>query len=247
MNNILVTGLKGFIGQNLIKQLKDRNILEYNRDDSIEKLEELVLKSDFIFHFAGEVRPNSSDNAFIESNVTLTQELIEILERNNKKTPILFTSSIHAKLLKNEYGKTKRESELLIESYSKRNNTDCFIYILPHVFGEDCKPNHNSAISTWIYNSIKNLEINVYARDIEMNYVYIQDIVTEFLTNLEQKQKQKELYIEPQNIYKTTLGDVVDYLEEFKNNLAEINYKISNNEFKEKLYNTYKYYANKLK
>ena len=245
MNNILVTGSKGFIGQNLIKQLENKNILEFNRKDSIDKLEELVLRSDFIFHFAGEVRPNSSDNAFIESNVTLTQKLIQILEKNNKKIPILFTSSIHAKLLKNEYGKTKRESELLIESYSKNNNIDCFIYILPHVFGEDCKPNYNSVISTWIHNSIKNLEITIYDRDIQMSYVYIQDIITEFLTNLDQK--EKELYNEPKKIYKTTLGEVVDYLEKFNNNLNQLDDYVCSNEFEEKLYNTYMYYANKLK
>jgi UDP-2-acetamido-2,6-beta-L-arabino-hexul-4-ose reductase len=243
LNNILVTGSKGFIGQNLLKQLKDQNVLEFNRGDSIEKLEELVLQSDFIYHFAGEVRPDSSDNAFTESNITLTQKLIEILEKNNRIIPILFTSSIHAKLLKNEYGKTKRESELLIESYAKKNNANCYIYVLPHVFGEGCKANYNSVISTWIYNSIKNLEINVFDKSIEMNYVYIQDIVEEFIDML--NEKNSSLYLKPLKIYKTNLGSIIEYIEEFKHNINKLEYLVTNNQFKEKLFNTYRWYVSK--
>lgn len=245
--NVLVTGANGFIGKNFIKKLsidKNINILKITRDTSSDDFKNLILQSDFIYHFAGEVRPNSSDQDFKKSNTILTKEIVNILEENSKYIPILVTSSIHAKLLKNEYGKTKRESELIIEEYSKKNNIQCFIYRLPHAFGEWCKANYNSVISTWIYNSINNLDINVFDRDIKMNYVYVQDIVVEFIHKL--KSKESDLYIEPKDIYETTLGDVVDYINEFKANMDNMKFNIENNEFKSKLYNTYINYYKEL-
>ena len=221
MNNILVTGSNGFIGKNLLKKLtffNDINILEFNRNNTESFLEECISKCDFIFYIAGEVRPNSTEDEFKNSNILLTKLILEILKKQNKAIPILITSTIHAKLLKNEYGKTKRKSELLIEAYSKINNVNCYIFRLPHVFGEECKPNYNSVVSTWIYNSINNLEINVYDRNIEMHYVYVQDIVEEFLSILENKEVI-EIYLEPKKIYQITLGEVVDFIDEFKSNI----------------------------
>jgi len=247
MHNILVTGSRGFIGQNLIKKLQQDSqniILEFTRENSLAELEKLVLQSDFIYHIAGEVRPKSSDAEFKSSNVTLTQNLLNILEKYGKKTSILLVSSIHAKLQKNEYGKSKRESELLVEKYAKESSAKCFIYRLPHVFGEGCKANYNSVVSTWIYNTIKGLEINVFDTSIEMHYVYVQDIVDEFVAMLEVG--NRELYINPQNVYETTLGELVEYLGEFKNNIENRQYSIKDNEFKEKLFHTYKDYWSKI-
>lgn len=246
MFRILVTGSKGFIGKNLLKKLisRDCNILEFNRNDSLATLEKLIIQSDFIVHLAGEVRPNSSNDDFKNSNTLLTQHIIDILKKHNKYTSILMTSSIHAKLLKNEYGKTKREAELLIEEYSKGINTKCYIYRLSHVFGEGCKPNYNSVISTWIYNSIRNLEIKIFDRSIKMHYVYVQDIVDEFIAIIEKKTSQA-MYIEPKIVYETTLGEIVDMIDEFKYNIQLQDYKVDGSEFKEKLYKTYlDYYRN---
>ncbi|MBP7769681.1 MAG: NAD-dependent epimerase/dehydratase family protein [Aliarcobacter sp.] len=247
MSNILVTGSKGFIGKNLLncaKNDKSIHILEFSRNDTIEKLKDLISQCDFIIHLAGEVRPNSSIEDFTNSNIFLTKSILNILEEQNKIVPILLASSIHAKLLKNEYGKTKRESEILIEQYSEKNQINCFIYTLPHLFGEGCKENYNSGMSTWIYNSINNLEINVFDRNIQMNYSYVQDIVNEFLLSLKIK-NSTQLYFEPNIIYNTTLGEVADFIHEFKLNILNENYKIKNHVFKEKLFETYKdYYRN---
>jgi UDP-2-acetamido-2,6-beta-L-arabino-hexul-4-ose reductase len=246
MINILITGANGFIGRNLRQRLdvKKINILKYTRENSINDLKNLIVQSDFIYHFAGEVRSNSSDKDFETSNATLTKIIVQILEENNKKVPILLTSSIHAKLPTNTYGKTKRESELIIEKYSKNNNIQCFIYRLPHVFGEGCKVNYNSVISTWMYNSINDLEINCFDNSIGMHYVYVQDIVDDFISKINQK-TTKNLYIEPKKIYKTTLGEVVNILNEFKENLQLPDYKPNSSEFKEKLFNVYlDYYRN---
>ena len=235
--NILVTGSKGFIGKNLLKKL-DSNYLEFNRDDSLETLEKQIIQSDFIVHLAGEVRPNSSNDDFKNSNTLLTQNIVDVLRKHSKHIPILMASTIHAKLLKNEYGKTKREAEILVENYSKETNAKCFIYRLPHVFGEGCKPNYNSVISTWIYNSIHNLEINCFDRNIQMYYVYVQDIVDDFVSIID-NQTLEETYIEPKKVFETTLGEVLDFIDEFKHNIQSQDYQPNSSEFKQKLYETY--------
>lgn len=244
MFNVLVTGSNGFIGKNLINELKKNsgiNILEFQRHNTVEELKELLAQSDLVFHLAGEVRPTSSSEDFERSNVTLTKSIIDILAQKKRYIPILYASSIHAKLSKNDYGKTKRESEILIEDYLKKHAVRCTIYRLPHVFGEGCKPNYNSVISTWIYNSIMDLDINVFDRDIQMNYVYVQDIVKEF-SHFIDNTMTNDLYMEPKTTYHTTLGDVVDYITEFKENIEKNDYQVSGDEFKEKLFKTYKYY-----
>ena len=151
MYNILITGSNGFVGKNLIQYLTNNNeinILTFTRDNTLNDLENLIKKSDFIFHLAGEVRPDSSEDDFNKSNAILTKSIVDILEKLGKKIPILLASTIHAKLLKNEYGKSKRVSEKTIEEYSINNKIQCSIYRLPHVFGEGCKANYNSVIST---------------------------------------------------------------------------------------------------
>jgi len=204
-------------------------------------LKNLIKESDFIMHLAGEVRPDSLSTDFENSNTLLTKNIIEVLEKQGKTIPILLVSSIHAKVQKNDYGKTKRKAEILVEEYSKKSGSNCFIYRLPHVFGEGCKANYNSVISTWIYNSINNLEINVFDRSIKMHYVYVQDIIAEFITTIEQK-NIGELYIEPKNIYETTLGEVIDFINEFKKNINNSKYSIFESKFKQKLFNTYNEY-----
>lgn len=241
--NILVTGSKGFIGKNLIKKLKNKNvnIFEFNRSNTLDELKDLLLESDFVYHLAGEVRPNSSNTEFKESNTILTKNIVDILNSNDKKIDIVFASSIHAQLLRNEYGKTKRESEILVEDYSKAKGTNCYIFRLPHLFGEGCKPNYNSVVSTWIFNSINNLEINCFDRNIQMNYIYVQDLVNNFV-ELNLRNKNGEVYYTPEYIYQTTLGEVLDYIDEFKNNIENTSYSISDNDFKSKLFDTYKDY-----
>jgi UDP-2-acetamido-2,6-beta-L-arabino-hexul-4-ose reductase len=244
MKNILITGAQGFIGKNLVSKLnknKDLNLMEVVRGTKVEDLEFLLKKSDLIYHFAGEVRPYSDDNSFRESNLTLTKLILKLLEDNNRKTPILYTSSIHSNASTNEYGKTKKASEILIENYAKTNNVRCNIYKLPHVFGEYCKPNYNSVITTWIYNTIHDLEAKVFDRNMRISYVYVQDLVEEFVDF--PNDYSNEVYIEPKCIYPTTLGEVIDFIEEFKENIDIERYIINNNEFKCKLLAVYKHYS----
>lgn len=245
LKNILITGSKGFIGKNLKKELlknKNINLFEFNREDSFDSLDKIVKDVDFIFHLAGEVRPSSSNEEFILSHNILTNQIIQNIEKYNRQIPILFTSSKHAINPQNMYGKTKQETENIIKEYSLKNNVSVFIYRLSHVFGEGCKPNYNSAITTWMYNSIKNLEIKVFNRDIALQYLYVQDIVIDFVNKINEDNKEKIFYeVEP--FFDTTLGKVVDYINEFKKNENDSKYSIANdNEFKTKLFHVYNHY-----
>lgn len=246
--NILITGSNGFIGRNLKKSLllsKDITIYEFNRNDKIDKIEKIIDEIDFIFHFAGEVRPSSSDESFNKSHGVLTQRIIKTIEDKNLKIPILLTSSKHASNPVNMYGESKKQTEDLIIEYSKRNNISIMIYRLSHVFGQGCKPNYNSVISTWIYNSINNMDIKIYDRDIKMRYLYVNDIVKDFINKLDTYDLKKYFY-EIDEFYDTTLGEVVDYLEEFKKNSKIEFYNLDKSTFKSKLLDVYiSYLTNK--
>jgi len=245
--NILVTGSSGFIGGNLVAALssnKDINILRFVRGDNLDELQGLIIQSDFIYHCAGEVRPDSSNSDLESSNVSLTQSMCQFLEDNNKKISVLLPSSVHAVSPKNEYGRTKRESEIIVEGYSKRNHVPCYIYRLPHIFGEGCKPNYNSGVTTWIYNSINNLDIYIVDRDIKMRYVYVQDLVQDFIHKLDIQ--KPDLYLEVNTYYDVTLGEVADYVHEFKEYIDNKNFIVIGGVFKKKLFSVYKWYVNQL-
>lgn len=252
MNNILITGSNGFIGKNLKSELEnfsDIKIFEFNRNDTISYLDNIIEEIDFIFHFAGEVRPTSSDEEFNKSHGVLTKNIISLLEKKNLKIPILLTSSTHASTAKNAYGKTKRDTEDLIIEYGERNDVSVLIYRLFHVFGEGCKINYNSVISTWIYNSINNLELNIFDREIKMRYIYVHDLINNFIKELNIGDKNSDInkvFYEVPLYYDTTLGNVVDYLEEFKKNIKNNTYKIEDNNFKSKLFKVYQSYLGAL-
>ena len=237
---ILVTGSNGFVGKNLIKKLEENKaiqILTFTRENNTEDLADLLIKADYIIHLAGEVRPKSSDETFYLANVGLTEAIVKTLEKNNLKTPIIFASSIHAELLKNEYGRTKRAAEELVENYSKEMNVPCSILRLPHLFGEGCKPNYNSVLTTWICDILNNKEIVIFDRNIEMNYVYVQDLVNEIIDII--GSKHSELYYYPKVNYFTTLGEVADYLMMF--NCGKFNVV---DDFSNKLLKTFEFYKN---
>lgn len=244
--NILITGSRGFIGTHLINELQQNDriqIFEHTRTDTVANLEKHIEKIDFIYHLAGEVNPKSDQTSFVVGNIETTQNLIDVLEKRNLKVPILLASSIHAKNPKNDYGTTKQKSEELILSYGNRNNTPVYIYRLPHLFGEKCKPNYNSVISTWIYNSINDLEIKVFDRNITMHYSYVKDIAKEFTQYLNDVTLKNQSYFEPTIVYETSLGEVVDFIEEFKYNMRNSKYEVIDNKFKAKLFTTYQDYA----
>ncbi len=246
MINLLITGAHGFLGSALRTSLLSESnvrVLEFCRGDSDEVLHKHIKLADFIFHFAGEVKPKSSDEEFASSNNELTEKMVDFLSRENKKTPILLTSTIHALAPKTAYGSTKLESEKLVEKYAQKQKATAWIYRLPHIFGPGCKPNYNSVLSTWIYNSINNLEVNVFDRSIKMHYCYSLDLVRSFKSHLIHSEKVGCFYMEPIDIYNTTLGDIVDLINAFKIENTGSKVTFGQGTFEEKLYLTYQSYV----
>lgn len=214
---ILITGSNGFIAKNLISHLKmeEKNELYlYSKKDSMSILEAYIKEVDFIFHLAGVNRPDNVD-AFYEGNTDLTKIIVDILKKNNKKIPIVLSSSTQV-AIDNDYGKSKLEAEHIILDYNKITNANIFIYRLPNVFGKWSKPNYNSVVSTWCYNIANDLEIQVNNKDVELDLVYIDDVVKSFIEKL--KTNSDLNYFEIDIIYKKTLGEIEELLYKFKEN-----------------------------
>ncbi|WP_321777755.1 NAD-dependent epimerase/dehydratase family protein [Sulfurimonas sp.] len=186
---ILVTGSEGFIAKNLIEHLiRDENIklYLYSKKDSKIILEAYLKEVDFIFHLAGVNRPERI-NEFYEGNASFTKNIIDILIKNNKKTPILLSSSTQV-ILDNDYGRSKLEAENILLDYSKKMNVNIYIYRLPNVFGKWCKPNYNSVLATWCYNIANDLEIQVNNKETKLSLVYVDDVIKSFINKLNTKE-----------------------------------------------------------
>ena len=181
---ILVTGAKGFIGKNLIAELKNKNyndIYECDVTTTEEELNSYTRDCEFVFHLAGVNRPKDEEE-FMKGNFGFTSTLLEKLKSNNNKAPILITSSIQAEL-DNPYGKSKKAGEDLMFEYEQETGAKAIVYRLPNVFGKWCRPNYNSAVATFCNNIANDLPITVNDPNIVMNLVYIDDrgSFTEFL------------------------------------------------------------------
>jgi UDP-2-acetamido-2,6-beta-L-arabino-hexul-4-ose reductase len=213
---VLVTGSNGFIAKNLIvilKKMPHIEIMQYSKNDMVEKLDELIQKADFIFHLAGVNRPQDS-REFYEGNTDLTQSIINSIEQSNKTIPILFSSSTQVGN-GSDYSKSKEAAEKIIAVYSKKNNIACFIYRLSNVFGKWSQPNYNSVIATWCHNVTRNIPIEVKDKNTELNLIYIGDVVHAFIEHL-YVSSSSELYYEVKKVYKKTLGEIEDLLYQFR-------------------------------
>lgn len=213
---ILVTGAKGFIGKNLICKLEELNkheIMVIDIDNSSEEFEKSVLKAEFIFHLVGVNRPENDDE-LKKGNAGLTEKIVNILKAENKKTPILITSSIQAEL-NNPYGVSKKLAEEVLLNYKKEAGADVCIYRLPNVFGKWCRPNYNSVIATFCNNIANGDEVWVSDKEKEMTLVYIDDVVSSFINSMESKGK-KQIYNKIEVEYKATLGKIIDLINNFK-------------------------------
>lgn len=236
---VLITGANGFIAKNLIvtlNKIERIEILKYYKEDSFEKLKELVEKCDFIFHLAGINRPIDKQE-FYEGNSNLTQILVDIIIKEKKKIPIVLSSS--AQIGNNsDYAKSKEEAEEIIKKYSLENDVKCFIYRLPNVFGKWSKPNYNTVIATWCHNITRDIEIQVNNRDNEVSLVYIGDVIHSFLDRLYVNNSDK-LYYEIENVYKKTLGEIVELLYKFRDSRSNLLIPNIAKGFERVLYATY--------
>lgn len=249
---ILVTGSGGFVGKNLVCELrniaegktsdynisKDINIYEYDVDTSPEMLDKYTVDCDFVYHLAGVNRPENEDE-FMKGNFGFTSLLLDMLKKHGNHAPVLITSSIQA-ALDNPYGKSKKAGEDAIFEYGRKNNVKTLVYRLPNVFGKWCRPNYNSAVATFCHNIAHDLPITVNNRSHIMNLVYIDDVVHELinaLTGCENKHESGFCSVSP--VHEITLGEIADLLYEFKESRSRLSIPDMSDSFVKKLYSTY--------
>jgi UDP-2-acetamido-2,6-beta-L-arabino-hexul-4-ose reductase len=217
MMEVLVTGANGFVGQNLLVRLKEEGIkfTTFLSSNSINDLENKVKNCDFIVHLAG-VNRTDNQSEFVEVNTSLTKIIAKLLQDFELKTPIIYSSSIQAEY-DNPYGLSKRLAENSLISLSETNGNLIYNYRLPNVFGKWCKPNYNSAVATFCYNTINDLPIKINQDDALINLVYIDDVVNEFVNVIRGYEKGKNVDMaEVQPVYQITVGNLVRQLALFK-------------------------------
>ncbi|MDK0710477.1 NAD-dependent epimerase/dehydratase family protein [Clostridium perfringens] len=237
---VLVTGAKGFIGKNLVSTLDREDkyeIICIDRENSKEELEKGVLNSDFIVHLAGINRPKNEEE-FFKGNTGLTEEIIEILKKNNKNTSILITSSIQADL-DNAYGQSKKGAEEALIKYMADTKGNVFIFRLPNVFGKWCRPNYNSAIATFCHNIARGEEVWISDPSKEMTLVYIDDVVRNIKNVIDNEKTYIPGYQNVDIEHKATLGEIVDLINSFKESRKSLMIPNMENELTKKLYSTY--------
>jgi UDP-2-acetamido-2,6-beta-L-arabino-hexul-4-ose reductase len=236
--NILITGANGFIGQNLLTHIQSKNkfkITTLEKKDNHKIFVKKILGADIIFHLAGENRSEFKRD-FVNNNYNLTKKIIKILEENNKKTKLIFASSIQA-TKNNTYGISKKNAEQDLIKYKKKNS-NVVIYRLPNIFGKWSKPYYNSVVATFCYQVARNIKIRVFNKKSKISLLYIDDLIIQFLKEINDK-KIKKIFVKLNKIYKISLLDLSNLIKNF-NNKNKIN--LINNlqkPFIKKLYSTY--------
>jgi UDP-2-acetamido-2,6-beta-L-arabino-hexul-4-ose reductase len=241
---VLITGSEGFIGKNLCQYLKampNIEVMKFDKEDDFSVIEKNIDSVDFIFHLAG-VNRSQSVEEFYKGNSDLTRSIVELLKSHNLTIPIIFSSSIHA-IKDNDYGQSKKQAEDFLLEYNTNNNV--YIYRLHNVFGKWCRPNYNSVVATFCYNIAHNLDITINDENTELELIYIDDVIRDFINVMNGNQPTKiegdYCYIQP--TYKITLGKLAEQLRQFKDNVGSILVPQTGNEFIKKLFSTYLSYV----
>lgn len=272
--NILVTGAKGFVGKNLVENLKNirdnkdktrsfsiHYIYEYDIDSELSSLDEYCKKADFVFNFAGVNRPKDNSE-FLKGNFGFASTLLGTLKKHGNKCPVMLSSSIQATLIgryvTSDYGTSKLAGEELFFNYGKDNNSKVLVYRFPNIFGKWCRPNYNSVVATFCNNIANDLPIQVNDESVELELLYIDDLVNEMMLAITDSEHHceydglnpvatengKYCYVPITHI--VTLGDIIALLNSFKSQpdsllIPDIPY----NSFNKKLYSTYLSYLPK--
>lgn len=275
--DILVTGAKGFVGKNLVAQLRTiaegknksygeiaiGEIFEYDIDTTLEQLDDYCRRADFVFNLAGVNRPQNSEE-FMQGNFGFASTLLETLKRHNNTCPVMLSSSIQATLVgryaEGEYGKSKKAGEELFFDYAAECGAKVLVYRFPNLFGKWCRPNYNSAVATFCNNIANDLPIMVNDRSTMLELLYIDDLVDEMVAALKGEEHHCEFdgidtilkadgrYCAAPITHKVTLGEIVDLLESFRKQPETLVVpEIPHNSFAKKLYSTFLSYLPKEK
>ncbi len=274
---ILVTGAKGFVGKNLVAQLRNiaegknksygdvviEDIFEYDIDSTAEELDDFCRRADFVFNLAGVNRPQTTEE-FMQGNFGFASTLLDTLKKHNNTCPVMLSSSIQATLVgryaEGEYGKSKKAGEELFFDYSAATGAKVLVYRFPNLFGKWCRPNYNSAVATFCNNIANDLPIMVNDRSTMLELLYIDDLVDEMVAALKGEEHHCEFdgvntvlktdgrYCAAPITHKVTLGEIVDLLESFRKQPDTLMVpEIPYNSFAKKLYSTYLSYLPKEK
>ena len=266
---ILVTGAWGFVGKNLVANLKNimenknrtrpglsvEAVYEYDLQTDPALLDIYCKDADFVFHLAGVNRPKDNSE-FMTGNFGFAKTLLDTLKKYKNTAPVMLSSSIQATLIgrygQSDYGKSKLAGEELFFDYAKDTGAKVLVYRFPNLFGKWCRPNYNSAVATFCNNMANDLPITVNDRATELELLYIDDLVEEMLDALEGKEhrcgydgltpaaKSEGRYCFVPVTHKATLGEIVDLLERFKAQPSTLMMpQIPDGSFEKKLYSTY--------
>ena len=272
---ILITGAKGFVGKNLVCNLRNimegknrtrpsiaiEAIYEFDIDTDPALLDEYCAQADFVFNLAGVNRPQNNDE-FMAGNFGFASALLDTLKKHGNTCPVMLSSSIQATLIgrygQSDYGKSKLAGEELFFQYAQDTGAKVMVYRFPNLFGKWCRPNYNSAVATFCNNIANDLPITVNDRAIELELLYIDDLVEEMLDALEGKEhhcvydglnpvyNEDGRYCVVPTTHKITLGEIVDLLESFKAQPKTLQMpQIPAGSFAKKLYSTYLSYLPK--
>ena len=274
--NILVTGAKGFVGKNLCAALKNirdgkdktraglniGEIYEYDIDTDLNLLDEYCSEADFVFNLAGVNRPQNTEE-FMQGNCDFILTLLDTLKKHKNTCPIMISSSIQATCIgryDSDYGRSKKAGEELAFTYGEETGAKVLVYRFPNLFGKWCRPNYNSAVATFCNNIANDLPITVSDRNVQLELLYIDDLVTEMLDALEGKEHRctfdgvdtvvcdQGRYCAAPITHKVTLGEIVDLLDVFKSQTSTLVMpEIPAGSFAKKLYSTYLSYLPKEK
>lgn len=274
---ILVTGAKGFVGRNLCEELKNirdgkarhygelavDTVYEYDIDSTQEELEYYCEQADFVFNLAGVNRPKD-EREFMEGNFGFASTLLDLLQRYGNRCPVMLSSSIQASLAgryaNSEYGKSKQAGEELFFSYGREHGVEVLVYRFPNLFGKWCRPNYNSVVATFCYNTAHDLPIQVNDRSTELEMLYIDDLVAEMIeamvgrahhcdySGVDSQPASDGAYCYCPITHRVTLGEIVDLLDEFvKLPKTLMVPELPEGSFAKKLFSTYLSYLPKEK
>ncbi|MBA4310813.1 MAG: capsular biosynthesis protein [Chlorobiaceae bacterium] len=238
---ILITGANGFVGKNLVAELKNQgynDLFLCDRNTTNTELKRYALEVDFVYHLAGVNRPKE-ESEFVTGNIEFTEGLLELLSNNPNTPPVMFASSTQAELF-NPYGESKKNAESLICSYGENNQTPVMIYRFPNLFGKWSKPNYNSVIATFCHNISRDVPVQVNNEKTELTIAYIDDVVKELIGLLKVSSiNPSELFYEVTPVYKIQLGELKGLITSFKESRSNLTVPQLSNSLIKKMYSTY--------